>query len=100
MRETLEPAVENHSAIESLKSLPGVGLILGASIAFEIGQVSRFGSAEHMASYAGTTPRVHSSGDKLRFGRLRPDINRYLSWAFVEAANVVACITCGGRNGT
>ncbi len=76
--------------IQRLKSLPGVGLILGASIAFEIGQVSRFASAEHMASYAGTTPRVHSSGDKLRFGRLRPDINRYLRWAFVEAANVVA----------
>jgi len=76
--------------IERLKSLPGVGLILGASIAFEIGEVSRFPSAEHLASYAGTTPRVHSSGDKLRFGRLRPDINRYLRWAFVEAANVVA----------
>jgi len=76
--------------MQLLQSLPGVGLILGASIALEIGTVSRFGSAERLASYAGTTPRVHSSGDKLRFGRLRPDVNRYLRWAFVEAANVVA----------
>ena len=90
MRETLNQLLKITPQIERLKSLPGVGLILGASIAFEIGEVSRFASAEHLASYAGTTPRVHSSGDKLRFGRLRPDINRYLRWAFVEAANVVA----------
>jgi len=86
----LNPLLKITPQIERLKSLPGVGLILGASIALEIGEVSRFASAEHLASYAGTTPRVHSSGDKLRFGRLRPDINRYLRWAFVEAANVVA----------
>lgn len=73
-----------------LQSLPGVGLILAASIALEIGESARFASAEHLASYAGTTPRVHSSGESSWFGRLRPDINRYLRWAYVEAANVVA----------
>lgn len=71
-------------------SLPGVGTILAAVIVLEIGDVQRFASAERLASYAGTTPRVHSSGDKMRFGRLRPDVNRYLRWAFVEAGNSVA----------
>ena len=33
---------------------------------------------------------MHSSGDKTRYGRLRSDVNRYLKWAFVEGANVVA----------
>ena len=47
-------------------------------------------SAEHLASYAGTTPRLHSSGDRTRYGRTRPDVNRYLKWAFAEAANSVA----------
>ena len=56
----------------------------------EIGDISRFASAEHLAGYAGTTPRVKSSADKVRYGRLRPDINRYLRWALVEAANVVS----------
>ena len=34
-----------------------------------------------------TTPRVHASGGKTRFGPSRPAVNRYLKWAFVEAAN-------------
>jgi transposase len=76
--------------ISLLQTLPGIGLILSAVIALELGDIRRFASAERLASYAGTTPRVHSSGDKTRFGRLRPDVNRYLKWAFVEAGNCVA----------
>lgn len=34
-------------------------------------------------------PRVHSSGGKTRYGQLRGDVNRYLKWAYVEAANTV-----------
>jgi transposase len=71
-------------------TLPGVGTILAAVIVLEIGDVRRFASAERLCSYAGTTPRVHASGDKVRYGRLRPDVNRYLRWAFVEAGNSVA----------
>jgi Transposase IS116/IS110/IS902 family len=37
----------------------------------------------------GCTCRVHASGDKLRYGRLRPDVNHYLKWAFIEAANAI-----------
>jgi transposase len=33
---------------------------------------------------------VHASGGVVRYGRLRPDVNRYLRWALVEAANSVA----------
>ncbi len=77
-------------AMELLMTLPGIGLILAAAILLEIGDITRFASAERLASYAGTTPRVSSSGDKTRYGRLRPDVNHYLKWAFVEAANSVA----------
>jgi len=77
-------------AMELLMSLPGIGLILAAVLALEIGEITRFASAPRLASYAGTTPRVQASGDKVRYGRLRPDVNRYLRWAFVEAANSVA----------
>jgi len=34
------------------------------------------------------TPRVHSSGGHVRYGRTRPDVNHYLKWAYAEAANV------------
>jgi len=73
-------------AIERLMTLPGVGFILAVVIALELGDVTRFPGAERLASYAGTTPRVRASGGKTRYGALRPDVNRYLKWAFVEAA--------------
>ena len=88
--ERLEGLLEVTPEMELLDALPGVGLILSAVIALEVGDVGRFPDAEHLASYAGTTPRVHASGDKTRHGRLRPDVNRYLKWAFVEAGNSVA----------
>lgn len=56
--------------MQRLQTLPGIGLILSATIALEIGYIHRFASHEHLASYAGTTPRIHSSGDKTRYGRL------------------------------
>jgi transposase len=86
----LEQLVEVTPEMQRLLSLPGVGVILAASMALEIGDIGRFASAERLASYAGTTPRVHASGDRVRYGRTRPDVNRYLKWAFAEAANSVA----------
>jgi len=76
--------------MQLIKTLPGVGDILAIVIALEIGTVERFSSAEHLASYSGTVPRVNSSGGKTYYGRVRPDINHYLKWAYVEAASVIA----------
>jgi len=73
-----------------LKTMPGIGFILAVVILQEIGDIGRFGSAERFASYSGVTPRVHASGGKVRYGRLRPDTNHYLKWAFSEAGNSVA----------
>jgi transposase len=70
-----------------LKTLPGVGDILAVVIWSEIGSIERFGRAEQFASYCGLVPREHSSGGKIRFGAVRRDVNVYLKWAFVEAAN-------------
>jgi len=76
--------------MQLLQTLPGIGVLLAATIALELGQIDRLASAAHLASYAGTTPRVHASGDKIRFGALGTDINQYLKWAFAEAGNSVA----------
>ncbi len=75
--------------MQLLMSLPGVGPVLAVLIFFEIGDVERFGDASHLASYAGGVPRVKSSGGKTYYGRIRPDVNHYLKWAFTEAATVV-----------
>jgi hypothetical protein len=86
MQETFEETPE----LVLLRTLPGVGFILGTVILLEVGDVGRFPSAAHLAAYAGTTPRVHASGGKIRYGQVRSDINRYLKWAFVEAANSIS----------
>lgn len=86
----MEEVLEENPTIQLLRTLPGVGKILSAVIALEIGDIQRFPSAGHLASYAGTTPRVSSSGGKTHFGKLRSDVNRFLKWAYIEAANVTA----------
>jgi transposase len=76
--------------MQLIKTLPGVGDILAIVIALEIGSIERFASAEHLASYSGTVPRVNSSGGKTYYGRVKPDVNHYLKWAYIEAANCIA----------
>lgn len=85
----IEKIIEETPAMRQLMTIPGVGPILATVIAMEIGQIDRFPRAENLASYAGTVPRIKESGGKIRFGRVRPDVNRYLKWALIEAANVV-----------
>jgi transposase len=84
----LRTIIKERWDVQLLRTLPGVGWILGTVIAFEIGDIGRFDRAAELASYAGTVPRVHSSGGKTWHGRVHPDVNRYLKCAFVEAANV------------
>jgi transposase len=107
----LDHVAENLKAIEAamiqvfapcrettcLKTLPGVGEILAVVIWTEIGSIERFSRAEQLASYCGLVAREHSSGGKIRFGAVRRDVNVYLKWAFVEAAN--SAIVNGQRCG-
>lgn len=86
MREVFERTQE----VQLLDTLPAVGFILAVVISQEIGDISRFGTPQRLASYAGTTPRVHSSGGKTHYGKLRQDVNHYLKWAYCEAANSIA----------
>lgn len=74
--------------LELIKTLPGVAFILGVVVLTEVGDVERFPSSSHLASYSGMTPRVHASGGHVRYGPTRPDVNHYLKWAYAEAANV------------
>jgi transposase len=73
-----------------VQTLPGVGPVLGATIWVEIGDVRRFPTAQHLARYAGLTPRVQSSGGKTWRGPTPNDCNHFLKWAYVEAANTIA----------
>ena len=85
MKETFATSRE----LEILQTLPGCGIHPGRRYSLGGGDIGRFPDASRFAAYSGTTPRVSSSGGKTRYGQLRPDVNRYLKWAFIEAGNVV-----------
>lgn len=87
MEERMKECISLTPDMQLLKTLPGVGNILAIGIGTEIGRIERFGSAEQLASYAGTVPAVKSSGGKTRYGHTPKESNHYLKWAFVEAAN-------------
>lgn len=72
---------------EKLLTLPGVGKILGMTITMEVGEVERFRSDGNFASYCRAVDSRRLSNGKQK-GENNPKCgNRYLSWAFVEAAN-------------
>jgi transposase len=72
---------------QRLQTLPGIGPILGLTIALETGPITRFASAGDYASYCRTvTSRCESDGKK-KGQNNRKNGNPYLAWAYVEAAN-------------
>jgi transposase len=70
-----------------LQTLPGVGVILGLTITMEIGDIGRFAGPGQFASYCRTVAAKHTSNDKKKAENNRKCGNKYLAWAFVEAAN-------------
>lgn len=75
-----------------LQSIPGMGKILAAVAAAEIDEIERFSSAAKLCAYAGLVPRTYASGGKVYQGSLLKSRNKWLQWAFIEAAWVaVGC---------
>jgi len=89
LNQKIKAVFEQTEDVRLLRTIPGVGLLLAVVISQEIGDVKRFAAAEKLAAYSGTTPRVHASGGKIRYGSVRSDVNRYLKWAFAEAGNSI-----------
>src|SRR5437016_5916572 len=71
---------------QRLVSLPGVGPILGMTIALETGPIARFASAGDYASYCRTVNSRRESAGKKKGENNRKNGNEYLAWAYVEAA--------------
>jgi transposase len=69
-----------------LQRIPGLGPVLALLIRAEIGDIRRFPSAGHLASYAGLVPRVDASAGRYWSGRITRRGSPWLRWALVEAA--------------
>ena len=80
-------AVKRHGPFVRLLTLPGVGNSLGMTITLETGPIARFASAGRYASYCRTVESRCESAGKKKGENNRKNGNKYLAWAFVEAAH-------------
>ncbi len=62
LEEQIAKLAANLSEVALLKSIPGIGDKLAATIISEIGDAKQFESAKQLVAYAGLDPGVHSSG--------------------------------------
>lgn len=69
-----------------LLTIPGVGKVLALTIMLETGPVSRFAGAGNYASYSRKVPSVRLSNAKVKGRGNRKNGNKYLAWAYSEAA--------------
>jgi transposase len=72
---------------QPLLSMPGVGNILGLCIMLETGEIGRFPGVGNFASYARCVDSHRLSNGKKKGAGNAKCGNRYLAWAFVEAAH-------------
>ena len=69
-----------------LMQLPGFGVITAMTVLAAIGEIQRFDSARHLASYSGLTPGLEQSGTKNRGKGVTKEGRKELRWALVEVA--------------
>ena len=89
---TLEKAIKKKvkldKAFEQLMTVPGVGFILAMTIMLEVGDINRFAKVGNFASYCRCVSSQRLSDGKSKGSGNRKNGNRYLGWAFVEAAQL------------
>ncbi len=89
--EKTSEATMTHDAM-LLRTIPGFGVVLSSMVADEVDEILRFPSASRLVAYSGLCPSTQSSGDKTYHGRMLRQCNKWLKWAFIEAAWVaVGC---------
>jgi len=84
-RDVLAAAAQDPIAL-ALQTIPGVGPVLALLIRAEVGDLGRFPTPGHLASYAGLVPSVDNSARRVRYGRITRRGSPWLRWALVEAA--------------
>jgi len=72
---------------QGLRTLPGIGEILALTIMLEVGDIRRFAQVGNYVSYCRCVQSIRSSNGKKKGQGNRKNGNKYLSWAYVEAAH-------------
>jgi transposase len=87
LEKRLEERVKLRQEYRLLKSVPGIGETLATTIMLETGTVERFASVGNFSSYCRCVDSLRESNGKKKGEGNAKNGNKYLAWAFVEAAN-------------
>ncbi|MCW5620896.1 MAG: IS110 family transposase [Burkholderiales bacterium] len=71
---------------QRLQQAGGVGLLTATALSASLGEVDRFTSGRHFASYLGLAPREHSSGNRRKLGRITKRGDTYLRTLLIHGA--------------
>ena len=82
----LAAVAEQLPQVAHLRTIPGIGLLNATALVACVGDVRRFPSGRHFASYLGLTPREHSSGGRRRLGAISKQGDQYLRTLLMHAA--------------
>ncbi|MCU7929034.1 MAG: IS110 family transposase [Candidatus Thiodiazotropha sp. (ex Dulcina madagascariensis)] len=87
LEETAYAAVKLTDGFKVLQTITGVGKVLGLTIQLETGDIDRFADAGKYASYCRCVDSKRTSNGKKKGEGNAKAGNKYLSWAFSEAAH-------------
>lgn len=79
-------AVKPKAEFARIQQVPGIGPVLGMVVVLESGEFGRFASAGHYASYCRKVKSERQSNQRKKGQNNRKNGNRYLAWAYAEAA--------------
>jgi len=82
---------------QRLMTFPGVKWVIAGTVIAEVGDFARFDHRDGLTRYAGLDPRLFSSADTVRTGRIAKAGSRQLRWAMVQAAWVAVRCDDGYR---
>jgi transposase len=82
----IEKKVKVRKEFAKLMTLPGIGKILALTIMLEVGNIRRFPTVGDYSSYCRCVKSIRTSAGKVIGHGNRKNGNKYLSWAYVEAA--------------
>jgi transposase len=86
IEKVIEQKVELRTAYRYLLTIPGVGKILALTIMLETGEISRFAQVGNYVSYCRKVSTQWISNKKTKGKGNKKSGNKYLAWAFSEAA--------------
>ena len=84
----VEKKIELRDKYSYLLTIPGVGKILGLTIMLETGPINRFAKVGNYVSYCRKVSSKWISNDKVKGKGNKKSGNKYLAWAFSEAAEL------------